>query len=134
MYVMLRLPSKAAARVMARDALFGEGQWATSPGRSIALEAAVHGCTRRNAEHGGWFDRGILRVGALADINVIDLDRLELPPPYASYDLPAGGMRLMQSARGCRYTIKPGVVTVPSCAARDFSDHFFLRARGAVSE
>jgi non-ribosomal peptide synthetase component F len=38
--------------------------------------------------------------GYLADLNVIDLDRLECTPPEITADLPAGGRRLLQAATG----------------------------------
>jgi N-acyl-D-aspartate/D-glutamate deacylase len=50
-------------------------------------------------------------VGQLADLNVIDLERLSLAPPEIVHDLPAGGARLLQTPRGYRQTIKTGVVT-----------------------
>lgn len=50
--------------------------------------------------------------GYLADLNVIDLDRISLSPPELVADLPAGGTRLMQRAQGYVATIKRGVVTV----------------------
>ena len=80
-------------------------------GRSIPIEAVVHGYSQRNAKQVGWHDRGALLPGQLADINLIDLDALELPPPEPIHDLPAGGMRLIQQARGYRLTIKRGVTT-----------------------
>ena len=80
-------------------------------GRTIPLEALVHGYTQRNARHVGWMDRGVLAPGYLADINVVDLPALNLGPPEIVQDLPAGGTRLLQSARGYRATIKSGVVT-----------------------
>jgi N-acyl-D-aspartate/D-glutamate deacylase len=46
-----------------------------------------------------------------ADINVIDLDALALDRPGMLYDLPAGGRRLMQRARGYEATIVAGAVT-----------------------
>jgi N-acyl-D-aspartate/D-glutamate deacylase len=79
--------------------------------KGIATETVVHHLTRRPAEHFGWFDRGYVAPGLLADINVIDLERLECAPPEIINDLPAGGRRLLQSARGYRWTIKRGVVT-----------------------
>ncbi|WP_353235327.1 amidohydrolase family protein [Diaphorobacter ruginosibacter] len=39
----------------------------------------------------GMRDRGQLKPGYLADVNIIDFDRLRLPPPYVAFDLPAGG-------------------------------------------
>jgi len=56
-------------------------------------------------------DRGLLKAGYKADINVIDLDKLHLYAPKASYDLPAGGRRLTQRADGYEATIVSGQVT-----------------------
>jgi N-acyl-D-aspartate/D-glutamate deacylase len=59
-------------------------------------------------------DRGLLKVGYKADINVIDIDRLHLYAPQATYDLPAGGRRLSQKADGYDMTIVSGQVTYRS--------------------
>jgi N-acyl-D-amino-acid deacylase len=80
-------------------------------GRKIAVETLIHGYTRRNAEHVGWHDRGLIAPGMLADINVIDLAALSLSPPEIVQDLPAGGTRLLQKAHGYRWTLKSGIVT-----------------------
>jgi N-acyl-D-aspartate/D-glutamate deacylase len=80
-------------------------------GRTIPLEALVHGYTARNARHVGWLDRGVVAPGYLADLNLIDLDALSLSPPDIVQDLPAGGVRLLQTARGYRATLKSGTVT-----------------------
>ena len=77
----------------------------------IPVELLVHGYTQRNASHVGWFDRGVIAPGYKADINLVDLDSLALPPPASVYDLPAGGLRLMQASRGIRYTLKSGVIS-----------------------
>ena len=81
-------------------------------GERIDLEFVVHQQTQRTAAHVGWLDRGVVAPGYLADLNVIDHDRLALRPPHLVDDLPAGGTRLMQSADGYVATIKRGVVTV----------------------
>ena len=78
----------------------------------IPLEHMVHMQTRRNAEHLGWFDRGLVAPGHLADLNLIDLDALACEHPRMVTDLPARGRRLMQRSEGYRCTIKSGVVTV----------------------
>ena len=52
-----------------------------------------------------------MRPGYLADVNVIDFERLQLHRPEAVYDLPAGGKRLVQRVDGYRYTVKSGEVT-----------------------
>lgn len=80
-------------------------------GEKVPVEAIVHGHTLRNARHMGWLDRGVVAPGYLADLNVVDLDRLACHPPTIVRDLPAGGRRLMQTAAGYRATVKSGAVT-----------------------
>jgi N-acyl-D-aspartate/D-glutamate deacylase len=77
-------------------------------GELLPLEHVVHHQTERTAAHVGWTDRGVIAPGYLADLNVIDLDRLALRPPHLVADLPAGGTRLMQTADGYVATIKRG--------------------------
>ncbi len=88
--------------------------WArdTSESAGIPIEQIVHGHTQRTAEHVGWMDRGVIAPGYLADMNLIDLDRLESHPPTIVHDLPAAGRRLMQTAEGYVHTIKSGVITM----------------------
>jgi N-acyl-D-amino-acid deacylase len=81
-------------------------------GPRLSLEHMVHHQTQRTAAHVGWLDRGVVAPGHLADLNVIDLDRLALRPPHIVADLPAGGTRLLQEAVGYVATIKRGVTTV----------------------
>ena len=59
----------------------------------------------------GLDDRGRLAPGLLADVNVIDHNRLRLHPPRMVHDLPAGGRRLLQDVDGYRATVKSGEVT-----------------------
>jgi N-acyl-D-aspartate/D-glutamate deacylase len=81
-----------------------------SRGDRLPLEQIVHHQTQRTARHVGWTDRGVVAPGYLADLNVIDYDRLTLRPPQLVADLPAGGTRLMQTAEGYVATIKRGSV------------------------
>jgi N-acyl-D-aspartate/D-glutamate deacylase len=67
--------------------------------------------TRSTAEALGLRDRGLVARGYRADLNVIDYDRLALLAPEVLHDLPAGGRRLMQRARGYEATIVAGTVT-----------------------
>jgi N-acyl-D-aspartate/D-glutamate deacylase len=89
------------------------GLWTrgSKTGRRMPLESLVHGYTQRNARHVGWLDRGVVAPGHLADLNLIDMDELNLGPPKIVQDLPAGGVRLLQKARGYRATMKTGTVT-----------------------
>ncbi len=64
--------------------------------------------THDTAKALGLLDRGILRPGYRADVNVIDFDRLHLKPPEMRYDLPAGAKRLYQEAEGYIATICAG--------------------------
>ncbi|MBK8262705.1 MAG: amidohydrolase family protein [Nannocystis sp.] len=58
----------------------------------------------------GMRDRGELVVGRRADLNVIDLPRLQLARPRMVRDLPAGGQRLLQDVRGYVATLVAGEV------------------------
>ena len=80
-----------------------------SRGQRIDLPFLVSRQTRETAAHVGLHDRGVLAPGKKADINVIDFDRLTLHPPTMSFDLPAGGKRLLQRADGYLHTIVSGV-------------------------
>jgi N-acyl-D-aspartate/D-glutamate deacylase len=64
--------------------------------------------TRAPAELIGLFDRDLIAPGMKADINVIDYANLYLSPPHIVRDLPAGGRRLMQTAKGYVATIVSG--------------------------
>jgi N-acyl-D-aspartate/D-glutamate deacylase len=60
----------------------------------------------------GLNDRGVIAPGYLADLNVIDFDRLAVRRPELAWDLPGGARRLVQRADGYLATVKRGVVTV----------------------
>jgi N-acyl-D-aspartate/D-glutamate deacylase len=81
-------------------------------GPRLPIEFLVRKQTRDSALGYGLSDRGVLAPGFRADINIIDFDRLKLQMPQVVYDLPAGGRRLMQRARGYRHTFVAGVETL----------------------
>jgi N-acyl-D-amino-acid deacylase len=85
----------------------------------IPLELAVRRQCRDTALLYGLNDRGLLAPGYLADLNVIDLDALALEKPYLAWDLPAGGRRLLQKARGYVATVKSGQVTFRDGVVQD---------------
>ena len=66
--------------------------------------------TRQPAELYSLLDRGLIAPGMKADINIIDFDRLQLRTPHIVHDLPAGGMRFLQSADGLLATLVSGQV------------------------
>ncbi len=80
-------------------------------GEQIPLEFMVAKQTSRNAALYGLHDRGSLKVGMRADINVIDHAGLRVSPPVAHHDLPAGGTRLIQPVKGYVATLCNGVMT-----------------------
>ena len=82
-----------------------------SRGERLALEWVVKKQTHDTARLFGLGDRGTLEPGMLADMNVIDYERLQLGTPVVVGDLPAGGRRIVQDAEGYLATVKSGTVT-----------------------
>lgn len=77
-------------------------------GERIGLAEAISKISREPAAAIGLNDRGVLAEGKKADLNIIDYDKLQLSAPWVSHDLPAGGKRVTQSARGYVATIVSG--------------------------
>jgi N-acyl-D-amino-acid deacylase len=77
----------------------------------VPLEIAVKSCTHDTAASYALDDRGVIAPGYLADLNVIDFNRLKLLRPYVAFDLPTGARRLLQRAEGYVATVKRGEVT-----------------------
>jgi len=82
-----------------------------SRGPRLPIELIVAKQTARNADLFGLTDRGRIRPGQRADLNVIDLERLSLGALQVTHDLPAGGGRILQSASGYLNTFVKGVKT-----------------------
>ena len=81
-------------------------------GERLPIEFLVRKHTFDTASSYGLKDRGILAPGLRADINVIDFDKLGVHKHEVVYDLPAGGKRLIQRARGYRHTFVAGTETL----------------------
>ena len=79
-----------------------------SRGPTLPLEDIVRRQTSHTASVYGMTDRGLLRAGLKADINIIDYPGLSCDAPYMAYDLPTGGKRLLQKARGYVATLVAG--------------------------
>ena len=78
--------------------------------RLMPVERMVHKLTGELATMWGIAERGVLRRGAFADLNLIDLDRLDLRMPEVRHDLPTGAAHLHQSATGYAATLVNGQV------------------------
>jgi N-acyl-D-amino-acid deacylase len=86
--------------------------WARDRERGrLPIEDVVRMMTLDTAELYGLDDRGTLEPGAVADVNLIDLDDLRLHRPEMVHDLPGDARRFVQRADGYRATVKTGVVT-----------------------
>lgn len=83
-----------------------------SRGDKLPIEFLVKKHTSVSAMGYGLKDRGLLKPGFKADINVIDFDELALLNTEVVYDLPAGGRRLIQRAKGYRHTFVSGTETI----------------------
>jgi N-acyl-D-amino-acid deacylase len=78
----------------------------------FSLEDGVRRLTSDTAELFGITDRGMLRPGFFADVNVIDLDALALTLPAYVHDFPGGAGRYVQKATGYRATVVNGQVSL----------------------
>jgi len=60
----------------------------------------------------GFHDRGLLRQGLVADVNVFDPDQVGPAMPLVVNDLPAGEKRIEQKSVGFLATVVGGQVTI----------------------
>lgn len=72
------------------------------------VEEAIRRLTSDTAELFGITDRGVIRPGAFADLNVLDLDAMTLGMPVIERDFPGGAPRFVQRATGYDHTIVNG--------------------------
>ena len=79
--------------------------------KAFSMEETVRRLTSDTANAAGLNDRGLLKVGLKADINIIDWENVGSSDPFMTQDLPAGGKRLMQHTQGYVTTIVSGKVT-----------------------
>jgi N-acyl-D-aspartate/D-glutamate deacylase len=80
-------------------------------GRSIPLALGVKMMTQDPAEAAGMLDRGVIKLGYKADLNVIDLEHFTLYRPKLINDMPGGAGRVIMPTKGYRATIVSGVIT-----------------------
>lgn len=79
-------------------------------GAKLTIPEAIKRLTSDNANAIGLQDRGVLKVGKKADLNIIDFSKLKIKKPEVLYDLPAGGRRMVQRIEGYDATIVSGEV------------------------
>jgi N-acyl-D-aspartate/D-glutamate deacylase len=106
------------------------GHWVRDQ-QAFTLEEAVRMITLAPALAWGFADRGLLREGMAADINVFDPATVAPAVPEVVYDLPAGGKRLEQRAVGFAATLVNGVVTIRDGVPTGASPGRLLRNRMA---
>ncbi|EUA22767.1 amidohydrolase family protein [Mycobacterium xenopi 3993] len=95
----------------------------------FSVPEAVRQLTSVPARVAGLGDRGRIAVGYKADLNVIDHARLRLHKPIVTYDLPAGGRRLDQTADGYVATIVAGEVIARDGVPTDARPGKLIRGR-----
>jgi N-acyl-D-aspartate/D-glutamate deacylase len=77
-----------------------------------SLAEGVRRMTSDAARVIGLRDRGVLAVGARADINVFDFDRVTQLQPRIAHDFPGGAPHFTQRARGYKAILVNGQVNV----------------------
>ena len=77
---------------------------------AFTLEEAVRMITLTPAMAWGFVDRGLLRHGAIADINIFNPETIAPQMPTIEYDLPTGARRLKQKSDGIMATLIAGKV------------------------
>jgi N-acyl-D-amino-acid deacylase len=78
----------------------------------FTLPEAVNMITGRVADAWGFADRGLVREGYAADLNVFDPKTFGPSLPEVAYDLPGGARRLSQRSTGIAATIVGGEVLI----------------------
>jgi N-acyl-D-aspartate/D-glutamate deacylase len=87
------------------------GHWVRDR-QEFTLEEAVRMITLAPALAWGFNDRGLVRTGMIADLNVFDPATVGPAVPRLVDDLPAGGRRLEQRSHGFLATVVNGQVTI----------------------
>jgi N-acyl-D-aspartate/D-glutamate deacylase len=95
--------------------------------QEFTLEEAVRMITLAPALAWGFSDRGLLRPGMVADLNVFDPATVGPAVPTLVDDLPGGGRRLEQRSQGFLATLVNGQVTVRDGAFTGASPGRLLR-------
>lgn len=98
--------------------------------QEFTLEEAVRMITLAPALAWGFADRGLLRPGMVADLNIFDPATVGPAVPTLVDDLPGGGRRLEQRSHGFLATLVNGQMTVRDGALTGLSPGRLLRSAG----
>ncbi len=88
--------------------------WLVRDEQRVTLEEAHYRLSALPAKAAGFYDRGVLREGAAADVVVYDLDGLAIEPDWVgevAHDFPGGEWRRIQRAKGYQNILVNGEVT-----------------------
>ncbi len=101
----------------------------------MSLEKAHYKISGLPAWIAGFTDRGILREGFAADIIVYEQAKLgfQYESPVYATDFPGGERRLIQKAKGIRYTIVNGGITFEESECTQATPGKFLRSYDMVN-
>ena len=97
----------------------------------LTLEDAHWRLSALPAMVAGFTGRGVLSIGAPADIVIYDYDRLQVLPSEIVHDLPGGEWRRIQRAKGYRYILVNGQVTIEDDKETNTYSGRLLRSGGA---
>jgi N-acyl-D-amino-acid deacylase len=78
----------------------------------LTLPECIEMITSRGARAWGFADRGVLREGAVADVNIFDPATIAPLMPEVVNDLPKGARRLSQRSQGIKATLVGGEVLI----------------------
>jgi N-acyl-D-aspartate/D-glutamate deacylase len=96
----------------------------------LSLEEAHWRLSALPAMLAGFTGRGVLNVGAPADIVIYDYNGLEILPRKIVHDLPGGEWRRVQRARGYLYVLVNGAITIENDGETNTYSGRLLRNRG----
>ena len=104
------------------------GHWVRDR-HEFTLEEAVRMITLAPALAWGFNDRGLVRAGMAADLNIFDPATVGPAVPRLVDDLPAGGRRLEQRSHGFLATVVNGQVTIRDGAPTGATPGHLIRSR-----
>ena len=106
------------------------GHWVRNT-QEFTLTEAVRMLTLEPARAYNFSDRGLVREGMVADLNVFDPDTVAPEMPELVYDLPGGARRLVQKSTGFLATLVAGEVLIDRGEATAARPGRLVRGPGA---